>query len=339
MHYDGHCIIVGMPTGLKGTWLWTDVRRIAALGEPLIELQPIGDGNLRVSFGGDVANTMVCLKRILRADDFRLAIITALGDSLYSAWLRDRLVRERIKIVEPPLRGEPGVYGISPDFRRQSTSSYWRGQSAARQFLHSAKLAQFEELLDEPQIVIITGITLALCSAASFKNLCDWIELHLDQCRIVFDSNFRPALWASAKEAAARIGALERLAATIATSLEDERLLWQAAGVTQVVERLGALSAEYIIRGGSEGCWAGAGKHWDHVPATSATVVDSVGAGDAHLAGYIAARVKGLARLDAARAANRVAAMIVSQHGSMPAEDAVFPNLVADIIDGSAAST
>ncbi len=318
-----------MSTERNADCRWTNVRRITAVGEPLIELQPTADDNLRVSFGGDVANTMVCLRRILGADDFQLSMVTALGDSVYAAWLRNKLTCEGIKIVEPPNAGEPGIYGISSDLNRQPTSSYWRSQSAARQFLHSARLLQFEELLGTPQVVITTGITLALCSAASFKDLCAWIDLHRDECRVMFDSNFRPTLWTSANEARERIGTLERLAAVIATSLEDERILWQAAGVTEIVDRISGLSGEYIIRGGKHGCWVGVDKHWDHVAAAPVTVVDPVGAGDAHLAGYVAARVKGCTRLDAASVANRVAAVVVSQRGSMPAENAVFPNVPA----------
>ena len=324
---------------MKGDRCWTGVQRVAALGEPLIELQPTGDGGLRVAFGGDVANTMVCLARILRADSCHLSLITALGNSGYSAWLRNKLMQEGIGVVEPPNVGEPGIYGICPDSGRQSPSSYWRAQSAARQFLHSANLRDFEELLGRPQILLITGITLALCSAASFKNLCDWIELHRDQCRLVFDSNFRPSLWASAEEARERIGTLERLASIIATGLEDEKILWQAAAAHEILERISEFSGEFVVRGGREGCWVGVNNRWDHVTAAPATLLDSVGAGDAHLAGYVAARITGRTQLDAAQIANRVAAVIVSQRGSVPKKDAVFPTLGPLSTDESAASS
>src|ERR1700683_2523780 len=100
--------------GMSDGERWTEVRRISALGEPLIELQPVGDGELRVSFGGDVANTMVCLARLLRADRFNFSLVTALGNSGYAAWLRNKVTREGIEVVEPASGGEPGIYGISP---------------------------------------------------------------------------------------------------------------------------------------------------------------------------------------------------------------------------------
>ena len=52
-------------TPARAEWQWTQTTRIAALGEPLLELQPADDGGVRLAFGGDVANSMICLSRIL----------------------------------------------------------------------------------------------------------------------------------------------------------------------------------------------------------------------------------------------------------------------------------
>ncbi len=79
----------------RGGWRWTEIERIAALGEPLLELQPAEDGGVRLAFGGDVANSMICLSRMLGAGAKQLALVTALGDSSYSAWLRQRLTARR----------------------------------------------------------------------------------------------------------------------------------------------------------------------------------------------------------------------------------------------------
>ena len=193
----------------------------------------------------------------------------------------------------------------------------------------SAKLSDFAELLGEPETLIVTGITLALCSPESFECLCEWVRLHRSQSHVVFDCNFRPALWQSAEQARERIGRFEGLATFIATGLEDEQLLWGIPDAQGIIERLSMFSGERVLRGGSRGCWVGTHKHWIHVPAEPVASVDTVGAGDAHLAGYIAARVAGHMPADAASFANRVAAVIVRQQGSMPAEDTVLPRLPA----------
>jgi 2-dehydro-3-deoxygluconokinase len=308
---------------------WTEIRRITALGEPLLELQPAPGEEIRLALGGDVANSMVCLARILGTSRREISLVTALGNSGYSAWLRSRLTREGIRLTEAPLEGEPGIYGLPVDTAPSAGFSYWRGQSAAGRFLHGATLEQFEELLHRPELLLVTGITLALCSAASFEHLCRWVQRHRDECRVVFDCNFRRPLWDGDEEARTRIGAFERLASVIATGAEDEKSLWGAASTPQIIARLSRLSAEYLIRGGAEGCWVGSGGECRHVPTAPVTVVDTAGAGDAHFAGYLAARISGCGSADAAAYANKAAAVIVSQRGSAPKENARFPPLPA----------
>ncbi|MGH8268981.1 MAG: PfkB family carbohydrate kinase [Steroidobacteraceae bacterium] len=309
---------------------WTEIRRITALGEPLLELQPAGEDGVRLVFGGDVANSMICLSRMLGASAHRISVVTALGDSSYSAWLRARLTREKIQLIEPPIAGEPGIYGLPLDPLHGSAFSYWRSQSAARTFLQSANLGRFEEFLGDTQLLLVTGITLALCSRASFEHLCRWVDGHGNACRIVFDCNFRRRLWDSEAEARDRIGTFERLSSVIATGGEDEKTLWGAANTEQIIERVSHLSAEYLIRGGPEGCWVGSGREYQHVPTEPVKVIgDAAGAGDSHLAGYMAARVSGCGRAEAAAYANKAAAVIVSQRGSVPKDGARFPALPA----------
>jgi 2-dehydro-3-deoxygluconokinase len=315
-------------TPARAGWQWTDTRHITALGEPLLELQPADDGGVRLAFGGDVANSMVCLSRILGAGTRRISLATALGDSSYSAWLRERLGREGIHVIEPSVEGEPGIYGLPLDPVHRPGFSYWRAQSAARALLQSADLGRFEELLGEPQLLLVTGITLALCSSASFEHLCRWVDRHRDGCRVVFDCNFRRRLWDSDTEARERIRRFEQLSSVIATGTEDEKTLWGTADTAQIIERVSRLSAEYLIRGGPKGCWVGSGREYQHVPTEPVTLVaDTAGAGDAHLAGYMAARISGCGRAEAAAYANKAAAVIVSQRGSAPREDAKFPVL------------
>ena len=315
-------------TRAPGGWRWTEIQSVAALGEPLLELQPEADGGVRLAFGGDVANFLICLARILGAGAKELSLVTALGDSSYSAWLRQRLLRAAVRVIEPPLAGEPGIYGLPLDSAGPGGFSYWRAQSAASVFLQSADLGRFEDLLGDTQLLLVTGITLALCSDASFEHLCRWVDLHREDCRVVFDCNFRRRLWDSEAQARDRIGRFERLAAVIATGGDDERALWAVADSAGIIDRVSRMSAEYVIRGGSEGCWVGLGQECQHVPTDPVRVVgDTAGAGDSHLAGYIAARISGYGRADAAAYANKAAAVIVSQRGSVPREDARFPVL------------
>ncbi|HEY6515449.1 MAG TPA: PfkB family carbohydrate kinase, partial [Steroidobacteraceae bacterium] len=266
--------------------------------------------------------------RILGAGARAISLVTALGDSSYSAWLRQRLTREGIHLIEPSLAGEPGIYGLPLDPAGDPGFSYWRAQSAARAFLQSADVGLLEDLLGDTQLLLVTGITLGLCSDASFEHLCRWVERRRNGCRVVFDCNFRRRLWASEAQARERIGRFEQLASVIATGGEDEKTLWGAADTAQIIERVSRMPAEYLIRGGPEGCWVGSARECQHVTTEPVKIIgDTAGAGDSHLAGYVAARIAGYGLAQAAAYANRAAAVIVSQRGSVPREGAKFPPL------------
>lgn len=313
-------------TDKRDAW-WRFVRRITALGEPLLELQPTADGRIGLAFGGDVANSMVCLARILGTSEKEFSLVTALGNSGYSEWLRDRLTREGIQLCEPPGEGEPGIYGLPLDPGGRPGFSYWRENSAARRFFRAARLKQLDALLGDSQLLVVSGITLALCSRESFEHLCRWVQQHARHSRVVFDCNFRSRLWATIVEARARIERFERLASVVVTGAEDEKSVWGSEEPRNIIERLSRLSAEYVIRAGSKGCWVGFGKISCHVPAAPLRVIGTAGAGDAHLAGYIAARIYGHSRTDAAAYANAVAGTILSERGSAPGPSAQFPAL------------
>jgi 2-dehydro-3-deoxygluconokinase len=306
---------------------WHDVRCIAALGEPLLELQPNDTGGFGVSFGGDVANVMVCLARLLERGQFELRLATSLGSSLYSEWLRTQLLRVGLLLSEATIPGEPGIYGISPDPARQPASSYWRECSCARQLLRRITGEELAQLIPRVDLLIVTGVTIALCSDGSFEALCEWIEGLGARPNIVFDSNYRPTLWTSLEQARQRMRRMEALAGTVVTSLEDEQLLWQNENIATVMERFRSGGQEVVMRAGKEGCWIGQAGNWDHVPAQSVTVVDTVGAGDSHQAAYVAARLCERSRFDAAVFANRVAGALVGQRGSVLSADTVIPSL------------
>ncbi len=308
---------------------WEDAHHIVALGEPLIELQPDGMDGFGVSIGGDVANVMLCLSRILDTTKFDLAMVTSLGTSLYSKWLRHRLTTAGLRLAEAIIPGEPGIYGISPDPSRQPASSYWRERSSARALFSAITGPQLVELVPQADILIVTGVTLALCSADSYEQLCRWIEQYKPKCRVIFDTNFRPAMWPQTDEARRRSRRMELLASVVATSAEDERLLWNAQDITSALERSRCSGREVILRAGKDGCWIGGSDNWEHIPVWASPTVSAVGAGDGHLAGYIAARLSGRSRLSAAQYANRVASVIIRQPGSAPDPRTAMPELDA----------
>src|SRR5436309_7852470 len=134
--------------------------RVGVIGEPLAELSFGSDGSLRLGLGGDVANVAVRLAR----GGADVALHTALGTDALSERVGSRLREERVELVGPMLVGERvGIYLVANDDVDRSFT-YWRDGSAAARYLRD-ETEQILAAIDDPDVVHLSGITLALLGA------------------------------------------------------------------------------------------------------------------------------------------------------------------------------
>ncbi len=172
------------------------------------------------------------------------------------------------------------------------------------------------------RLLHITGITPALSeSAANAVDLA--VRTARDAGTLVsFDINYRAALW-SAEEASP---VLRRLAAQtdILFAGDDEAALLVGAAEEprDLAERLTALGpTQVIVKRGSEGCVALVDGKFLEQPAIAVQPVDTVGAGDAFVAGYLAELLLGLppaARLLTAVRTGAFACLVPGDWEGMP---------------------
>jgi 2-dehydro-3-deoxygluconokinase len=139
-------------------------RRIAVIGECMIELSQDADGKLRQGFAGDTANTAVSLARLLPAPTATISYVTALGDDEFSAamiggWEVEGLDTALVRRLPGKL---PGLYWISTDAAGERSFHYWRSESAARAMLSGGYLTRLRDALDGFELVCLSGITLAI---------------------------------------------------------------------------------------------------------------------------------------------------------------------------------
>lgn len=138
--------------------------RIASLGECMLELARGPDGEARLGFGGDTLNTALYLSRL----GVEVRYATALGAYPWSEQLRQAWAEEGIGLdlvlCDPDRVG--GLYAIRTDDQgERSYFTYWRENSAARQFF---KLADSERACTEiasADVVYLSGISLSLFDA------------------------------------------------------------------------------------------------------------------------------------------------------------------------------
>lgn len=277
-----------------------------------------------LSFAGDVLNTAIGLARLGVAAGFA----SALGDDPFSDAMLAMLAAERVD-TSAILRlkgGLPGLYAIRTDELGERRFFYWREASAARRMLDDGGDAVIEARLAGSSHIYLSGITLAILTDTRRQRLLGM----LDEARsagavILFDANYRAALWPDAAQARTAMSAALARATIALPTLEDETALFGERAAGAVAARLHGLGVrEVVVKEGPRGCFVSAACMSCRVDVpTSLTPVDTSGAGDAFNAGYIAARLGGRDPAEAAMSGHRMAAITLAHAGAIPPRAAV----------------
>lgn len=305
------------------------MRRVACIGECMIELKETADGRLARGYGGDTLNTAVYLARLGASVDY----VTALGDDAWSDemvadWQTEGVGTGLVTRLPGRL---PGLYVIQTDARGERRFSYWRDNAAARLLFDLPETPAIAEALLGYDLLYLSGITLSLYNEAGRGRLLETLDRARQHgARVAFDTNFRPRGWPdrSAAQVAYR-RAFDR-AAIVFASTEDLDLLFGPDAEAELLAH--AASAEVILKLAQPACRVmSAGADWLVEAEPVDQVVDTTAAGDSFAAGYLAARLTGAGPFAAARAGHRLAGTVVRYPGAiiprtaMPAALISFP--------------
>lgn len=303
--------------------------RIASIGECMIELsESAGDAaapamRMQRTFGGDTLNTAVYLARSLAKADAEVHYVTVLGDDPFSAEMLDAWRREGVHTrLVFRLPGQlPGLYIIRTDAAGERSFHYWRSAAAARELCRPEQAAALTKGLAGFDLVYLSAITLAILDAESRRRLFALLEnLRNAGTRIAFDSNYRPRLWASRREAREAVQQALRLAAFALPTFDDEAALFGDPDPAATARRLHALGVgEVVVKCGFEPCLVSlAGQPLLRVPVERRVQpVDTTAAGDSFNAAYLAARLTGQTPAAAGAAGHRLAAKVIAARGAI----------------------
>ncbi|TQV71960.1 sugar kinase [Denitrobaculum tricleocarpae] len=297
------------------------LKRVAAIGECMVELRDLGDGTLSRGFGGDTLNTAVYMARRLE-DTAAVEYVTALGDDPFSEEMMDAWRHEGVGIshvVRLPGR-RPGLYVIKTDETGERSFFYWRGEAAARDILSDPACRSALDTIVDYDLIYLSGITLGILDNESRAELL----VLLDRVKakgglIAFDGNFRPALWPSFEIARAEMEKLLQRCDIALPSFDDEASLFGDKSPQDTVARLQALGVgEAVVKNGAEDCLVLADGTVSVVtPQKASNVVDTTAAGDSFNGAYLAARLLGQSAVEAAEAGHRLAAYVVTKRGAI----------------------
>jgi len=285
--------------------------RVASIGECMVELRELTQGQLSRGFGGDTLNTAVYLARLGVAVDY----VTALGDDTWSdemlaAWQAEGIGTGRVQILAGLL---PGIYVIQTDPKGERRFLYWRDSSAAKRLFEHLDPAA----LDVFDVLYLSGITLSIYDATSRIRLFDILaQARARGARVVFDTNFRLRGWPDLALARSLYGRMFATADIVLASTEDLGLLFGETGEAALLAH--AADTEIVLRLDRPACrLLGHGRDEIVEAAAVAQVVDTTAAGDSFAAAYLAARLNGAAPDAAARAGHELAGLVVGHPGAI----------------------
>ncbi len=288
---------------------------VVVFGEAMIELSEVQSAKACLGVAGDTFNTAVYLARL----GIDVQYITALGDDPFSARIAIALQAENIdtsSVIIIPHK-TPGLYAIDLDPYGERAFTYWRSDSAAKQFFNTLGVKKIINDMTNANILYLSGITLSIFDEASRTEITKLLKtIHSAGGQIVFDTNYRVSGW---KNRAMAISAVEAIMPFVTIALptwEDEKKLFNDDNVEACAARWHAAGAhEVIIKAGSQGAYS-VKTSWV-APPRALKPIDTTGAGDSFNGAYLAARISGVSIKQAIMKGHELAAKVIMTNGAI----------------------
>ncbi len=299
------------------------MKKIAIIGECMIELNGEPFGNMWQTYGGDTLNTATYLARVSNPQDIDVHYITAMGadklsQQMIQHWQQDHINTDNV-LIDP--HRQAGLYLIQLDKFGERTFLYWRSESAARYLLQHPDYSQVQQQLSEMGMIYLSGISLAILPDADrYALIAQLKQLASQGVRIAFDSNYRPKLWESVEKTQEIYTALLPFIDLALVTFDDEQALWGDSETAQSVQRLKDFGVKNIVlKQGKDGAlFCDAQGNEQHIATTPiANVVDTTSAGDAFNAGFLNGYLRDKLPQQCCQQGNQVAGIVIQHKGAI----------------------
>jgi 2-dehydro-3-deoxygluconokinase len=269
------------------------VRDVVTVGETMALLSALdasvaSGSSYHLSFGGAESNVAIGLARL----GFKVAWVSALGTDSFGDMIHREISAEGVEVIahRNPLR-PTGLMVKNLSVGEDRLVSYYRSGSAASA-LNVSDLS--EDLIGSARVLHLTGITPSLSTETR--------ELTLDAARraqalgviVSLDLNYRPALWSEAMASAVLREVVTVSDIVFGSPDELALIVGQKATHEQLARGVGEFGpGRIVVKDGARGAGLLADGEWSSLPAHRVDVVDTVGAGDGFVAGFLSELLAG----------------------------------------------
>ncbi|HET6743657.1 MAG TPA: sugar kinase [Kribbella sp.] len=297
---------------------------LLTLGETMVSVRTARPmrlgGDAHLSIAGSESNVAIGAARLGHDVTWLSAVGNDEPGRLIQRTLRAENVQTRMRFSDDAFTGFIAFDQPSHDITRVS---YHRRGSAASTLTPEETSAAVTELA--PSLLHVTGITPALSDTARAATLAS-VRTAGSDCQVSLDVNYRGRLWSRASAAIALRELLPHVQTVFASDDELDLLTDAADPIADLLKTVDTV----VVTAGSKGAWthttatdSGEVRTF-HRPALPVTVVDSIGAGDAFVSGYLSATLDGLspeARLDRATTSGAFCVTAYGDWESLPTRD------------------
>ncbi|HHC7201700.1 TPA: sugar kinase [Vibrio parahaemolyticus] len=305
-------------------------KKIAIIGECMIELsgQPFSTQEQR--FGGDTLNTALYMSRL--SPTIHTAYVTAIGVDNYSQHMKLAWEGEGINcsLVLTNKDKLPALYAIELSPEGERSFQYWRNDSAARYLCQHERYNEVIQSLTDYDLVYLSGISLAILPECDKQTLLDSIKkLKAHGVKVAVDSNYRPRLWSGTEHAQEWLEKLYQIADIALVTCEDESLLLgKDLSPEYLTERLCDFGvSQVVVKLGKDGAMFSDVNHQFQLAKghVVTNVVDTTAAGDSFNAGFLSAWAAGHTLRECCHWGNKLAAEVIQHKGAIiPQENTTY---------------
>ena len=282
----------------------------------MLELSAHDSHLYKKAFAGDTLNTAIYLKKEL-GEAHTVHYATKIGQDSISKELPSYLEKYNIEtdLLQTSATKNIGLYAIDL-VNGERHFTYWRNDSAAKTLFDDLSPACADDIMSHDYLYFSAISVAILNDKQAFFAL---IEQAKNKGKtIIYDANYRPALYTNKQQAQALHKQALKLATIYLPSIEDEQALSGELTATQIIEKSLALGvSEIVLKQGSEQIAYYENDEIKSIPIQPLQPVDTTSAGDSFNGAYLAARIKAHGKADSIGAGVHLSQQVIMQKGAI----------------------